>query len=83
MVAISIKQLHEQTDHWVRQATELEPVVLTENGRAVAKILAVTAIAAANPFLTRKLLPGFAELQARLAGGTDSADILSEMRDGR
>ena len=36
-----------------------------------------------NPFLTRKLLPGFAALQERLTGGTDSADIISEMRDGR
>ena len=36
-----------------------------------------------NPFLTRKLLPGFAALQERLTGGTDSTDIISEMRDGR
>ena len=36
-----------------------------------------------NRFLTRKLLPGFAELQECLTGGTDSTDIISEMRDGR
>ena len=36
-----------------------------------------------NPFLTRKLLPGFAALQERLTGGTDSTEIISEMRDGR
>lgn len=34
-----------------------------------------------NPFTTRKVLPGFAELQARLAGGTDSTLIISEDRD--
>ncbi len=34
-----------------------------------------------NPFTTRKVLPGFAELQARLAGGTDSARMISEDRD--
>ncbi|MES2469381.1 MAG: type II toxin-antitoxin system prevent-host-death family antitoxin [Verrucomicrobiota bacterium] len=36
-----------------------------------------------NPFLTRKLLPGFAALQERLTGGTDSTELISEMRDGR
>lgn len=36
-----------------------------------------------NPFLHRKLLPGFAELQARLVGGTDSTQIISEDRDER
>jgi hypothetical protein len=36
-----------------------------------------------NPFLNRKTLPGFAELQKRLVGGTDSTQIISEDRDGR
>ena len=39
--------------------------------------------AAENPSLTRKLLPGFAELQGKLYGGTDSTQIISDMRDGR
>jgi antitoxin (DNA-binding transcriptional repressor) of toxin-antitoxin stability system len=83
MTAISIHQLQEDTVHWVRQATEQEPIVVTDEGKAVAKIVPFAAPKADNPFLTRKLLPGFAELQARMYGGTDSTEIISEMRDGR
>jgi len=83
MTAISIHELHEHTDLWVRKATEQEPIVLTDNGRPVAKIVPVHTEPEPNPFLTRKLLPGFAELQGKLHGGTDSTQIVSEMRDGR
>ncbi len=83
MTAISIHELHENTDVWVRKATEKEPVILTENGQAVAKIVPLTCATVGNPFLNRKLLPGFAELQAKLSGGTDSTQIISEMRDER
>jgi antitoxin (DNA-binding transcriptional repressor) of toxin-antitoxin stability system len=83
MTAISIHELHANTDLWVRKATEHEPIVLTDQGRAVAQIVPLPAANAENPFLTRKLLPGFAELQAKLSGGTDSTRIVSEMRDGR
>jgi len=83
MTAISISELHEHTALWVRKATEQEPIVLTDNGRVVAKIVPVPVAKVANPFLNRKLLPGFAELQAKLSGGTDSTQIISEMRDGR
>ena len=83
MTAISINELHANTDLWVRKATEQEPIVLTDQGRAVAKIVPLPAVHAENPFLTRKLLPGFAELQAKLSGGTDSTRIISEMRDAR
>jgi antitoxin (DNA-binding transcriptional repressor) of toxin-antitoxin stability system len=82
MAAISIHELHENTDLWVRKAVE-EPVILTDKGQAVAKIVAISAAQKGNPFLTGKLLPGFAELQAKLSGGTDSTQIISEMRDGR
>ena len=82
MAAISIRELHEHTDLWVRKAAQ-EPVILTDEGYAVAKIVPVSAPQKGNPFLTRKLLPGFAELQAKLSGGTDSTQIISAMRDGR
>lgn len=83
MTAISIHELHEHTDLWVRKATEAEPIVVTDQGRAVARIVPFPASIETNPFLTRKLLPGFAELQSKLYGGIDSTDIISEMRDGR
>ena len=82
MTAISVHELHERTDHWVRKAAE-EPVLLTLGGQAIAKIVPVSAQPQRNPFLTRKLLPGFAELQKKLSGGPDSTEIISEMREGR
>jgi antitoxin (DNA-binding transcriptional repressor) of toxin-antitoxin stability system len=83
MTTVSINELHEHTDLWVRRATEQEPVVVTDNGQAVAKIVAIPPASHDNPFQSRQLLPGFAELQAKLTGGTDSTEIVSEMRDGR
>lgn len=83
MTAISIHELHEHTDLWVRKATDEDPIVVTDQGRTVAKIVPFPAAISGNPFLTRKLLPGFAELQSKLSGGTDSTQIISEMRDGR
>ena len=83
MTAISISELHEHTALWVSKATEQEPIVLTDKGQPVAKIVPLPVAKAENPFLTRKLLPGFAALQGNLSGGTDSTQIVSEMRDGR
>ena len=83
MTATSLSELHENTDLWVRKATAQEPIVLTDNGQVVAKIVPLAHAQAENPFLARKLLPGFAELQASLSGGTNSTQIISEMREGR
>ncbi len=83
MAAISISELHEHTDLWVRKATEQEPIVLTDKGLAVAKIVPLPVAKKRIRFLNRKLLPGFAALQSTLHGGTDSTEIISEMRDGR
>jgi antitoxin (DNA-binding transcriptional repressor) of toxin-antitoxin stability system len=83
MTAISIQELHEHTDLWVRKATEQEPIVVTDKGRAVAKIVPAPITSEHTPFRARNLLPGFAELQSKLRGGTDSTEIISEMRDDR
>jgi len=52
--------------------------VLTDKGQAVAKIVPLPVAKAENPFLPRKLLPGFAELQGKLYGGADSTQIIPE-----
>lgn len=83
MTAISILELHENTDLWVRKATEQEPIVLTDNGEIVAKVVPVRSPGADNPFLNRKLLPGFLELQSKLCRGAESTHIISEECDGR
>jgi prevent-host-death family protein len=85
MQTITIHELHEHTGEWVRQVAALGEITVTEEGRPVVLItpLAPAQQRRENPFLTRKLLPGFAELQKRLVGGTDSTQIISEDRDGR
>ena len=83
MTAISISELHEHTALWVSKATEQEPIVLTDNGQPVAKIVPLPVAKAANPFLTRKLLPGYEAIMHKRYGGQDSTEIISDMRDGR
>ena len=83
MTAITIDELHQQTALWVRKAAVQELILLTDNGQPVAKIVPIPATSERKPFLNRKLLPGFAQLQRELSGGTESTEAISEMRDGR
>ena len=80
---ISIRELHERTGAWVRKAAELGSITVTERGRPVARLEAVEGPGHGNPFLTRKLRPGYKRLIGKLTGGTDSITIVSEGRDGR
>lgn len=81
MKTISIRELHQRTGAWVRKAAQLGAITITERGRPVARIEAVGDLKAANPFLTRKLRPGYAKLMGKLGKGTDSARMVSEDRD--
>jgi len=88
MTTISIKELHERTGEWVRKAFARQRITITDRGRPVALLQPISetvapAPASGNPWLKRELLPEFADLQGTLIGGCDSADIVSEMRDGR
>lgn len=85
MQTITIKELHEHTGEWIRKAADHGEITVTEEGRPVVLItpLAPGVRPKDNPWLNRTLLPGFAELQKRLVGGTDSTQIISEDRDGR
>jgi prevent-host-death family protein len=80
---ISIRELHERTGLWVRRAAELGAITVTERGRPVARLEGVPGRGRENPFLTRKLRPGYKRLMGKLTGGTDSSTIVSEGRDGR
>ena len=83
VTAISIHELHENTALWASTATEQEPIVLTDNGRAVAKIVPLPVPKVENPFLTRNLLPGYEAIMHKRYGGQDCTEIISDMRDGR
>lgn len=59
----------------------VDELVITERGRPIATIIPFREPPRGNPFLGRKLRPGYARLLGRLKGGTDSAAIVSEDRD--
>jgi antitoxin (DNA-binding transcriptional repressor) of toxin-antitoxin stability system len=81
MKTISLRELHESTGTWVREAARVGALVITDRGRPIARLEAVAAEAPANPFVARKLRPGYAKLRGRLERGTDSSRIVSEDRD--
>jgi antitoxin (DNA-binding transcriptional repressor) of toxin-antitoxin stability system len=80
MKTITLRELHEQTGRWVRQASG-EEVYVTERGRLIAKIVPASPLPAkpffANPRFTRAYLA-----QCKfLRGGRDSTAAISEDRD--
>lgn len=67
----------------MRRAAALGSITVTERGRPVARLEAVEEVERQNPFLSRKLRPGYRRLMGKLTGGTDSVTIVSEERGGR
>lgn len=80
MKTITIRELHQATGRWVRQAQSGE-LYVTERGRLIAKIVPAAPLPAqpffANPSYTR----AFLRQRERLQGGTDSTEIIGEDRD--
>lgn len=81
MKSISIRDLHQATGKWVREAARVDELVVTERGRPIATIVPYQEPPAGNRFKARRLRPGYARLLERLGAGTDSAAIVSEDRD--
>ena len=69
MKTISIRELHERTGAWVRRAAELGAITVTERGRPIARLEAVEGPGRRNPFLARKLRPGYKRLLGKLKAG--------------
>jgi len=67
----------------VRKAAEVGSITVTERGRPIARLEAVEEPGRQNPFLTRRLRPGYKRLMGKLTGGTDSVTMVSEDREGR
>lgn len=83
MKTISIKELHDQTGHWLRRVRVDGEIIVTERGTPVARMVLPARPAAGSPFTRRKLLPGLAKLMQRPIGGPESAKVIASMRDGR
>jgi len=80
MKTITIRELHQETGRWVRQASAGE-VYVTERGRLVANIVPASPLPTkpffANPRFTRDYLAH----RKSLRGGSDSTEIISQDRD--
>jgi antitoxin (DNA-binding transcriptional repressor) of toxin-antitoxin stability system len=83
MKTISLRELRESTGTWVREAARVGALVITDRGKPVARLEAIAVDLQINPFLARKLRPGYAKLRGKLGGGTESTRIVSEERDAR
>jgi antitoxin (DNA-binding transcriptional repressor) of toxin-antitoxin stability system len=82
MKTISIRELHETTGAWVREAARVGALLITDRGKPIARLEAV-AEATINPFRARKLRPGYAKLRGKLGGGAESTQMIREDRDAR
>lgn len=71
MKTISIRELHERTGAWVRKAVELGSITVTERGRPLVRLEAISDPRSENPFRVRRLRPGY----VRLMGSSDEAPI--------
>jgi antitoxin (DNA-binding transcriptional repressor) of toxin-antitoxin stability system len=81
MRTISIRELHQRTGAWVRKAVELGAITVTERGRPLVRLEAVSTSRPTNPFRSRRLRPGYARLRGKLGKGTESTTIVSDDRE--
>jgi prevent-host-death family protein len=83
MKVISIRELHDKTGEWIREAAEHGEILVTNRGKTVAKILPDTDRKDTPYFSNRRMSSAFRKLlgQGKFQGGTDSTIIISENRD--
>ena len=81
MKTISIHELHEETDQWVRQAAQYGEIFVTDSGTTVAKLMPIDEPPKTSSFNDWQPSPKFAAIMHRPVGGTDSTQIISEDRD--
>jgi prevent-host-death family protein len=84
MKMISIRELHEKTGEWIREAAEYGEILVTNRGKTIAKILPETDRKDAPYFSNRRMSSAFRKLldRRKLQGGTDSTLVISEDREG-
>ena len=85
MKVISIRELHEKTGQWVRQASRHGEILVTDNGRAVARLTPEAPQKDVPYFARRVLSPAFLKLSrsGKSARGTDSTVAIAEDREDR
>lgn len=80
MKTITIRELHQETGRWVRQASASE-VYVTERGQLIAKIVPAAPPPSKPYFANPRYTRTFLRHQKSLRGGTDATEIVSQDRD--
>jgi prevent-host-death family protein len=85
MKTVTIRELHAKTGELVREASRHGHILVTDNGRTIAKIVPETNETAAPYFASRKPSTAFAKLDAsgKTGRGTDVTQSISEDREDR
>jgi prevent-host-death family protein len=80
MKTITIRELHQETGRWVRQASSGE-VYVTERGRLIAKIVPAASLPSKPYFANPRYTRAFLRHRKSLRGGSDATEIVSRDRD--
>jgi prevent-host-death family protein len=85
MKTVTIRELHARTGKLVREAAHHGEIRVTDNGRAVVRIVPVTESSGLPYFAKRKLTAAFRKLDqsGRTGQGTDATEAISEEREDR
>ena len=85
MKTVTIRELHAKTGKLVREASRHGHILVTDNGRAIAKIVAESEITEVPYFNRRKTSPAFSRLDdsGKTGRGTDVTQMISEDREDR
>lgn len=85
MKTITIRQLHNRTGALVRDASRHGEIRITDNGRAVARIVPLAQPRQIPYFARRKPSPAFKKLDnsGKTGQGTDATITISEEREDR
>ncbi len=78
MKTISIHELHEETDLWVREAARYGEILVTDSGKSVAKLVPLDESPATTSFQDWQPSPAYAAIMDRPVGGPDPPLKLTE-----
>jgi len=80
MKTITIRELHQETGRWLRQASSGD-VYVTERGRLIAKIVPAAPPSPRPYFANPRYTRAFLRYRKSLRGGTDTTEIIGQDRD--
>jgi prevent-host-death family protein len=85
MKTVTIRELHAKTGALVREASKHGEILVTDSGRAIAKIVPQSMDREIPYFARRKPSPAFRKLDAsdKTGRGTDVTQLISDDREDR